>query len=294
MNDAKQIVNAKRVYQNGYLGRGVRIAVLDTGAASHIDLRNRIVYFCDLVHYRTKAYDDNGHGTHIAGILCGTGIGNGKKMTGMAPGAELIVFKVLDARGNGRTEDVIYALSWIKANYAKYRIRLLNFSMGFLPNSGQHEQKEIMKRLEELWDLGITVVTAAGNNGPKRYSVTVPGISKKVITVGACDDSKIENYLKKGYSGRGPTECCVIKPEVLAPGTGILSLNKSDGYIRKSGSSMATPIVCGALALCYDKKPDLTPARLKLGLFDSCVKQREKTNPHSWGLLHVDHLVERL
>ena len=73
--------------------------------------------------------------------------------------------------------------------------------------------------------------------------MTVPGISKKVITVGACDDAKIENYLKKGYSGKGPTDCCVIKPEVLAPGTGILSLGKADGCTRKSGSSMATPIV---------------------------------------------------
>ena len=292
MNDAKQIVNANKVYQKGYFGNGVRIAVLDTGAATHIDLKNKIVYFCDLVHHREWSYDDNGHGTHIAGILCGTGCGNGMNLSGMAPKAELVVFKVLDSHGNGRTEDVIYALKWIKDNYVKYHIRLINFSMGFLPNSGQKEQDEIMKRLEELWDLGVTVVTAAGNNGPGRYSVTVPGISKKVITVGACDDAKIENYLKKGYSGKGPTDCCVIKPEVLAPGTGILSLGKADGYTRKSGSSMATPIVCGALALCYEREPKLTPAQLKLGLFNSCVKQKEKANMRSWGLLHVDHLVE--
>ena len=77
MNDAKQIVNANKVYQKGYFGNGVRIAVLDTGAATHIDLKNKIVYFCDLVHHREWSYDDNGHGTHIAGILCGTGCGNG-------------------------------------------------------------------------------------------------------------------------------------------------------------------------------------------------------------------------
>lgn len=292
MNDAKQIVNAKRVYQQGYFGEGVRIAVLDTGACQHIELKNRIVYFRDLVHHKEYPYDDNGHGTHVAGILCATGRGNSMKLSGMAPKAELIIFKVLDSRGNGRTEDVIRALEWIKANFIQYRIRLINFSMGFLPNSGQNEQNEIMKFLEELWDLGVCVVTAAGNNGPGNYSVTVPGISKKVITVGSCDDAKIDNFLKRGYSGKGPTDCCIIKPEVLAPGTNILSLNQMEGYTRKSGSSMATPIVCGALALCYDKNPNLTPSQLKLKLFDSCEKRQEKIYTQSWGLLNVDRLVE--
>lgn len=289
MDFVKQIVNANDVYKQGYKGEGVRIAILDTGISEHKAIRNKVIYFKDLVDKRSTIYDDNGHGTHVAGILCADG--KDMKLSGMAPEAELVVFKVLDSRGNGRTEDVLAALTWIKENYIRYHIKLINFSMGFLPCSGQKEQQDIMCCLEELWDLGLTVVTAAGNNGPKKYSVTVPGVSKKVITVGACDDYKQEYPLKIGYSGRGPTECCIVKPEVLAPGTRILSLGKAGGYVRKSGSSMATPIVCGALALCYSKNPSITPAELKLTLYKTCERQSERIYANSWGILNVDHLI---
>lgn len=289
MDCVKQIINANEVYKQGYYGDGVRIAILDTGVSRHRALEGKVTWFLDLVNGKQYSYDDNGHGTHIAGIICADG--PRKKLSGMAPGADLIVFKVLDSRGNGRTEDVISALAWIKENHIRYRIKLINFSMGFLPTSAQSEQRIIMQCLEELWDLGVTVVTAAGNNGPRENSVTVPGVSKKVITVGSCDDNKIERYSKQGYSGRGPTECCIVKPEVLAPGTGILSLGKEEGYVRKSGSSMATPIVCGALALCYSKNMNLTPAELKLFLYKTCVRRSEKPYSNSWGILDVDHLI---
>lgn len=294
MNCAKNIVNAKEVYEKGYCGLGVRIAVLDTGVSMHADLKGKIVYFCDLVNHRSDIYDDNGHGTHIAGILCGLGAGNIDGISGMSPGAELVVFKVLDQRGNGKTEDVITALCWVKENFSKYRIRLLNFSMGFLPHSGHGEQRKIMCLLEELWDLGITIVTAAGNNGPRKYSITVPGVSRKVITVGALDDDRIENRMKKGYSGKGPTDCCIVKPEILAPGTDVISLNRTDGYIRKSGSSMATPIVCGALALGYEKNPKITPAKFKLVLYETANREYKKDYGNSWGILNVDRLIESI
>ena len=300
MYRAKTVVHAEKVYKKGYSGKGVTIAVLDSGVAmSHPDLRNRVVYFEDFEDGRISCYDDNGHGTHVAGILCGSGSISHGKYAGMAPGAKLVVLKVLDARGNGSTDRVLLALKWLKHNYQKYNIRLLNFSIGYLPNARFEEQKKLLDAIDELWDLGIMVITAAGNKGPREQSVTVPGISRKVLTVGACDDQKeLPQYLKQGYSGKGPTNCCIIKPEVLAPGTKIISTGFSEkeknyGYVEKSGTSMATPIVCGAMALAFEKDGELTPAALKLMVYKSCYPA-PSSNKNSWGILHVDQLIDQI
>lgn len=300
MYRAKTVVHAEKVYRKGYSGKGVTIAVLDSGVAvSHPDLRNRVVYFEDFEDGRISCYDDNGHGTHVAGILCGSGSISHGKYAGMAPGAKLVVLKVLDARGNGSTDRVLLALKWLKHNYQKYNIRLLNFSIGYLPNARFEEQKKLLDAIDELWNLGIMVITAAGNKGPREQSVTVPGISRKVLTVGACDDQKeLPQYLKQGYSGKGPTNCCIIKPEVLAPGTKIISTGFSEkektyGYVEKSGTSMATPIVCGAMALAFEKDGELTPAALKLMVYKSCYPA-PSSNKNSWGILHVDQLIDQI
>jgi serine protease AprX len=152
-------------------------------------------------------------------------------------------------------------------------------------------QNRLIEKLEELWEDGITIVTAAGNNGPKENTVTVPGISRKVITVGSCDDMDTSIG---SYGGRGPTSCCIVKPEILAPGTNIRSLSLRDGeFLYKSGTSMAVPIVCGALALALEKNPNLKPVELKLLLYDSV--SRENKNFHSaWGILNVDNLIKML
>ncbi|MBQ3559145.1 MAG: S8 family peptidase [Agathobacter sp.] len=280
MERAKEIVCAENVYRKGYTGKGVRIALLDTGVFTHRDLKCRIILFKDYINYRKLSYDDNGHGTHIAGIL-----------SEMSPGAELLIFKILDKNGNGTTEKALKALEWIQKNHRKWNIKLLNFSMGYLPNTNAVMQNRLIEKLEELWEEGITIVTAAGNNGPKENSITVPGVSRKVITVGSCDD--IESG-KGSYGGRGPTSCCIVKPEVLAPGTNIRSLSLRDGeYAYKSGTSMAAPIVCGALALALEKNPNLKPVELKLLLYDT-VSQKIKNLSPAWGILNVDNLIKML
>ena len=99
---------------------------------------------------------------------------------------------------------------------------------------------------------------------PGPFSVTVPGISRKIITVGSYDDFR---------SGRGPTGRCIVKPEVLAPGSEILSLsNRNNGFVRKSGTSMATPIVAGASALLLERYPKMKPEEVKLRLYNTCKK----------------------
>lgn len=294
MNRVKEIVHAKKVYQRGLSGRGIGIAVIDTGVAEHQDLLNRTVVFQDYVNGKNTPYDDNGHGTHVAGILCGNGSGCDRRIMGMAPGAHLACLKVLDHQGNGDIEDVIEALCWLRENYRKYRIRLLNFSVGYLPGGNKKDQQMLLDTIDELWDEGIMVITAAGNNGPGKNTVTVPGISRKVVTVGCSDDGSLgKNGFYTGYSGKGPTGCCIVKPEILAPGTNIKSLShKGNSYVEKSGTSMAAPVVCGAMALAMEWDPELTPSLLKLQLYESVDRPKEEYARKVWGILNVDKLIE--
>ena len=282
MERVKEVVHAKDVYKMGYSGKGIRIALLDTGVYPHKKIKDRMLFFKDYINYRTDFYDDHGHGTHIAGILCE-----------MAPKVELFVFKILDKNGNGSTESALKALDFIIKNHNRWNIKLLNFSMGYLPNANPKIQEYLIEKLEQLWDEGVTVVTAAGNNGPKENSISVPGVSRKVITVGSSDDIFLENASSQ-YSGRGPTSCCIVKPEVLAPGTDILSLsNKPNALSKKSGTSMSVPVVCGALALALEKNIELKPVELKLLLYDT-VDPLNVKNINTWGILNVDNLIKML
>ena len=156
MNRVKQLVHAENVYRMGYTGKNIRVVTLDTGVYLHPDLRQNVVGFLDFVAMKRACYDDNGHGTHVGGILCANG-----RMKGMAPQAQLIALKVLGKDGGGQTERVIRGLQWVLAHHKELGIRILNFSVGFLPGALDREQKQIMELLEQLWDDGVTVVTAA-------------------------------------------------------------------------------------------------------------------------------------
>ncbi|MFR4350815.1 MAG: S8 family peptidase [Roseburia sp.] len=300
MNRVKKLIHTDYAYKLGLSGQNVTVAVMDTGIARHLDFGNRIVAFVDFYNGRAGIYDDNGHGTHVSGIIAGSGKlsadKNGKPLYGgVAPRANLIMLKVLDERGNGNTARVLAGIDWMIKNKEKYGIRLLNISVGMLPSAGKKEQRELLAAVDELWDRGITVVAAAGNNGPKENSVTIPGISRKILTVGSSDDISADSGvkgLKRGYSSNGPTECCIVKPEILAPGTRITSCNRDGkGYQVKSGTSMAAPVVTGALALAFQKYPYLAPAEMKLRLYERAYPRGEQLGKKSWGVVHVDNLV---
>ena len=212
---------------------------MDTGIVPHVDFGNRIRYFGDFCEGKTGLYDDNGHGTHVSGIVAGSGEASRKEYGtpvchGIAPQADIVMLKVLDAKGNGNTRDVLAGMEWIAKNQQEYQIRLLNISVGMLPSAGEREQQELLSAVDDLWDRGIMVVAAAGNNGPKDNSVTIPGISRKIVTIGSSDDGKSElgkRGLKTGYSSNGPTACCIVKPEILAPGTAIKSCGREKNGI---------------------------------------------------------------
>ena len=263
-----------------YTGKGIGVAILDTGIYPHIDFDSRICAFVDFILNKKMAYDDNGHGTCVAGILAGSGAASMGKYKGTAPGCHLVALKVLDRFGNGNKEDVLKAFEWILCNRQRYNIRIVNISVGTTYRT-RSEQDVLVKGVEKLWDEGLVVVAAAGNQGPDPGSVTAPGCSKKIITVGSSDMLSG----KRAVSGRGPTFECVCKPDLVAPGKNIMACSPGAGnlYSMKSGTSMSTPLVSGAIALALEKDPLLTNLEIKMMLRESTEDMGLPRNQQGWG-----------
>ncbi|MCL1936409.1 MAG: S8 family peptidase [Defluviitaleaceae bacterium] len=303
MYNERQKLNTEAAFQKGLTGENVGIAFLDTGVSPVNDLikpKNRIIGFVDFILNKKKAYDDNGHGTHVVGIASGNGFMSNGKYMGIAPKSNIISVKVLDKNGEGNSAIFLAGLQWIYNNAKRYNIRIVNLSVG-----SPHITRDdlVVKAVEFLWDSGLVVVAAAGNNGPKSGTITSPGISKKIITVGASDDNneaKIWGSNLVHFSGRGPTLECVIKPDLLAPGFNIISLlglnlqrdNVVDkNYLMLSGTSMATPMVSGAIALLLEKYPSLDSNQVKKIIKNSCNSLGFPKNHEGFGLLDISKLI---
>lgn len=300
MNRVRELVNAQSAYRYGIYGKGIGVAVLDTGiCGTHPDFDSRIVGFRDTLHHRRQPYDDCSHGTHVSSIIAGSGKMSGGNYMGIAPECRLIHVKVLDEKGNGSKADVLEGIHWVLQRRNQYGIRILNISVGTVRESRQRDL-QLVEAVERAWDAGLVVVVAAGNMGPEPMSITVPGNSRKVITVGSYDDCRKtggageENLC---YSGNGPTSECICKPDIVAPGSGIVacsSLNVSKGkslYCRKSGTSMATPVVSGAIALLLSREPGLSNAEVKIRLRESAVDLHMPRNKQGWGKVDVGRML---
>lgn len=293
MNQVRKKLRADYAYKNGITGRGITVAVMDTGISYHPDFANRILHFADFTQGKMRCYDDNGHGCHVSGIIAGNGRMSRGLYMGIAPEANLFVMKVLDRKGNGNTHHVLKAVDYIIENQERYNIRILNISVGMLSTADEEEKQKLMQAVEKAWHHGIVVVAAAGNNGPGKNTVTIPGQCKSIITVGSIDDyTKRGKGLKAGYSGRGPTENCVVKPEILAPGTEVRSCAaRGNGYEIKSGTSMSAPVVSGALALLLQRYPHMTPVEVKLRLYERAVRLEEAGERNYWGVIYLNRLL---
>ncbi len=301
MDKAKEAIGyyCDDIFKGRYLGQGITAAILDTGITLHPDFGRRIVAFRDFVDFQHRIYDDSGHGTHVAGILAGSGRMSEGVYSGIASEAELVIGKVLDEDGNGSVRAVLQGIEWILEKQNEWNLRIVNLSVGTQPGLKEKEEQRLLEAVENMWDAGIVVVVSAGNSGPKEGTIAVPGNSRKVITVGAVD-----RMFQKGgsgisrwdYSGRGPVGECILKPDLSAPGTQIMSCNGNytnrfrKPYAMKSGTSMATPIVSGAIACLLSKYPDMSNVEVKLRLRERCMSGQE--GGLGWGVLNVERLLQ--
>jgi len=282
-----------RIFGSTERGKGVGVAVIDTGVAPHYDLikpQNRIVAFKDLLASKEIPYDDDGHGTHVAGIIAGNGY-TSCKYTGTAPCADIIAIKALDESGNGTESDILAALQWIVNNGQFYSIRVINLSLG-IKVEPPYDDDPLIKGANAAVRYGYSVITAAGNNGPGKCTINSPGTSPLVITVGAADLTHCEEdgeIKVASFSSRGPTFTGDSKPDLVAPGVDICSLDGKNpkGYAVQSGTSMAAPVVSGVAACLYAMRPDLSPAQVKQILVqDALPLKKEDRFAQGRGLLN--------
>lgn len=304
---------------SNYTGRGVYVAVLDSGVAPHPDLRGRVVEFRDFTGERRARipqrgmYDDNGHGTHVCGVLAGNGAASRGRYRGIAPECLLLCGKVLDRKGGGNLKNLIQGLEWVIALRKRYPIKVLNISIEMESDESiDKDEWQLFKTyMETIWASDILIVAAAGNKGPNLMTLSPIGECASCICVG-CHDG---DYKGKGsrlcneYSSRGPgrdldnrisNPKCISnplkKPDIVAPGTDIVSCNYKyalSPYVAKSGTSMSAPIVSGACALCLQKYPGLGNQDLRRMLLNSAQDLGESWSKQGAGMLRIDQLLAR-
>jgi serine protease AprX len=309
----------------GFDGSGVGVAIIDSGVTPwHDDLgAERVVHFADFVNYQPTPYDDYGHGTHVAGIVAGSGYDSNGARRGIAPGASLVVLKVLDGTGTGYISNVIAALDYATENRVAYNIRVINLSVA----AGIYESYKtdlFTLAAKRAVDAGLVVVTAAGNLGrntsgqPQYGGITAPGNAPWVLTVGASSHMGTADRTDDtvaGFSSLGPTYIdYVAKPDLVAPGVGIESLTDANSllyatypnarlwgtletvtepYLSLTGTSMSAPVVSGTVALMLQANPGLTPNAVKAILqYTAEVKDGYKALAQGAGFLNARGAVD--
>jgi serine protease AprX len=284
-------VGADVVWNQGDIGTGVTVAVVDTGIGWHQGLFNgpdgknsrRIVAWKDFVGNFSTPHDPNGHGTHVAGIIANSQKGADDEWDGMAPGVSLVGVRVLNDQGFGTYETVIQGVQWVIHNMDLYHIRVMNMSM-VAPVQSPYWADPLNQAVMKAWASGISVVTPAGNDGPDPMSISVPGNNPYVITVGAFTDNFTpddwgDDYIAP-FSAAGPTLDGFVKPDLVAPGAHMVStmmpsstIAREHGanwitsmYFSMAGTSMSAAVVSGAIALILAQNPELTPGQVKYRL----------------------------
>ena len=277
MEDVVPTHGVDLVWQDtGYTGAGVTMAIIDTGidgnhtALDDLDDDNttndpKIVAFYDAINNPGATngteifpYDDNGHGTHCAGITAGTGAPDYQHI-GVAPKANLVGVKVLDGGGSGSFAAVMAGMEWTVEKRHEFNIRAASMSLGALTGAIEwtsSEEESVNRMGNEMMRAGVTLFIAAGNSGGTG-TIGTPGSAEDVITVGSLDkDTAIAVY-----SSQGPTEEGRVKPNLAFVGSSVNApdANTGDGYVALSGTSMATPGAAGVAVLMYQANPDLSP-----------------------------------
>lgn len=263
------------------------IAIVDSGIARHIDIQNQIIGFRDFTGKNSAFLDEFGHGTHVAGICAGTGRASGGLYRGIVPGAALLNVKVLDAQGKGTSDVLLRAMHWLFDNRKKYDIKVINISI----HVGVTEDlQQFYKLCKSFFRENVLVVVSAGNNGPKESTLSVLGDCPYVLTVGCHDDAYfVSGKLScKEITSRGPGKHAPYKPDIVAPGTQIMSLsNRGNGYVRKTGTSMATPIVSGFCYALFSKYEHITCEQMIRRLFLTAKDLNDSDTVQGHGMIQA-------
>ena len=303
---------AKQLHFAGIKGQGITVAVVDSGMVDSEDLKDqggnsRTLAWVQYGAGRPYGPGDYfGHGSHVTGIIGGDGDLSAGAFTGMAPEVQLVNVKVINNQGAAKTSDVLDGLQWILDHKEQYNIRVVNLSMNStIPES--YHISPLDAALEILWFNGIVVVASAGNNGADGFTYP-PANDPFVITVGATDDrgtKSITDDIRASFSAFGTTVDGFSKPDIMAPGKNIISLLGEPGstlalafpdqipasypfYFRLSGTSMAAPVVAGAVALLLQAEPWLNPDQVKYRLMTSANVNWSGYNPAEAGAGYLD------
>ncbi|HEV2285047.1 MAG TPA: S8 family peptidase [Steroidobacteraceae bacterium] len=298
-------VAAQKLQAGGITGAGVTVAVVDSGLWSQHgpdqsapgETTSRVLAQYDVLAANgvsaaaalvsangATANDLYGHGTHVSSIIASSGVATTGNFQGVAPGVNLVAVRVLDANGTGTYSNVIAGIQWVIAQKARYNIRVLNLSLSAPPHSF-YWQDPLNQAVMAAWNAGIVVVAAAGNFGPGPQTIGVPGNVPYVITVGAVTDNyhplQPGQYKLASFSSTGPTYEGFVKPEVVAMGGHILAYAPNNGTLAEefpqwvdlpyddftmSGTSMATAVTSGVVALMLERSPTLSPDDVKCRL----------------------------
>src|SRR5580765_798248 len=281
---------------------GVGVAIIDSGIAPNADFQGRITGFYDYVNGNgrsARAYDDFGHGTHIAGLIGSSGVQSNFEYQGIAPNARLVGLKVLDGQGSGKTSDVIAALEFVTANKDRLNVQIVNLSLGH-PIFAPASEDPLVQAVQKATAAGLIVITSAGNNGQNADTgqvgyggVTSPCNAPSAICVGAAmtqNTVQRDDDVVAPYSSRGPSWYDgFAKPDLIAPGHKLVSDTDTSSYLYEllpnghvqaangqpllslSGTSMAAAVASGVAALVvdaqngdgyghnHDRQPAITP-----------------------------------
>jgi serine protease AprX len=286
----------------GTEGSGVTVAVVDTGVADVPELAGRIVGHLDMS--RSSDRDGFGHGTFMAGLIAASGVASGGAYRGVAPGANILDVRVANSDGSTGLVQVLRGLQAVASRGHRYGVRVVNLSLSS-DSPAQVADDPLVLALDGLWHAGITVVVPAGNGGPAPGSVASPGIDPTLLTAGAVDPvDTIErgDDVVPSWSGRGDSADELAKPDLVAPGTHVVSLRDpgsvidtenpgsrvGDSYFRGSGTSMSTAVTAGAVADVLAVRPDLSPDAVKELLTGTTYDAPGLANPDAAGTGGLD------
>jgi major intracellular serine protease len=281
-------MQAPEIWQQGEKGKGIVVAVLDTGVdMNHPDLKANIIGGRNFTPEGTpENYQDlNGHGTHVAGTIAA--VENGTGVVGVAPEAKILACKVLDKHGSGGYDSIVegirYATNWRGA--AGERVRIINMSLG-----GSYNDKNMEEAILEACSKGILVVVASGNEGDANentFEYSYPALYNECITVAACDENKKIAYFSNEH----------LQVDIIAAGVNVISTFPYSKYATLSGTSMATPHVAGALALVIkigenQFKRGLTESEIFALLTKCCCSLGYKKSSEGNGLPELMRIFE--